>query len=58
MIFQLIDNLRPDQRLGILRRFLYQKSIGEIAQEMGRSGGAIKQLQLRALQALRNRMKE
>jgi RNA polymerase sigma-70 factor, ECF subfamily len=58
MVFQLVANLLPDQRLVILRRFVCQKSLREIAQEMGRTEGAIKQLQLRALQALRNRMKE
>lgn len=55
MLFQLVDLLPGDQRLVILRRFVDQKSIREIAQEMGRSEGAVKQLQFRALQSLRTR---
>jgi len=57
MIFQLVDTLPPDQRLVIQRRFVEQRSIAEIAQEMGRSEGAVKQLQLRALQGLRNKIR-
>ena len=53
MLFQLVDRLPADQRLVIVRRFVDQKSLREIAQELGRSEGAIKQLQFRALQALR-----
>jgi RNA polymerase sigma-70 factor (ECF subfamily) len=57
MLYQLVDLLAPDQRLVILRRFVDQKSVREIAQEMGRSEGAVKQLQFRALEALRNKMR-
>jgi len=39
-----------------VRRFVDQKSIREIAQELGRSEGAIKQLQLRALEKLREKV--
>lgn len=53
MLFQLVDLLPDDQRLVILRRFVDQKSVREIAQEMGRSEGAVKQLQFRALHSLR-----
>lgn len=53
MLFQLVDQLPADQRLVIERRFAGQKSVREIAQEMGRSEGAVKQLQFRALQNLR-----
>lgn len=53
MLFQLVDSLPDDQRLVILRRFVDQRSIREIAQELHRSEGAIKQLQFRALQTLR-----
>lgn len=53
MLFQLVDRLPPDQRLVVLRRFVDQKSLREIAQEMERSEGAVKQLQFRALQNLR-----
>jgi DNA-directed RNA polymerase specialized sigma24 family protein len=40
----------------ILQRFVEQKSIREIAQHMGKTEGAVKQLQLRALQSLRMQM--
>jgi len=48
--------LLPDQRTVIVRRFIEQRSIREIAQELGRSEGAIKQLQLRALENLREKI--
>jgi RNA polymerase sigma-70 factor (ECF subfamily) len=57
MLSQLVDTLPPDQRLVIIRRFVGQKGLREIASEMGRSEGAIKQLQLRALQNLRERIR-
>ncbi|HEY6308661.1 MAG TPA: sigma-70 family RNA polymerase sigma factor [Candidatus Angelobacter sp.] len=57
MLYQLVDRLPPDQRLVILRRFVDQKSSREIAQELGRSEGAIKQLQFRALETLRSKMR-
>ena len=53
MLFRLVDSLPPDQRRVVVARFAEQKKIGEIAQEMGRSEGAVKQLQFRALEALR-----
>ncbi len=56
MLFQLVDRLPADQRLVIMRRFVEQKSVREIAQEIGRSEGAVKQLQFRALETLRNKM--
>src|SRR5581483_7665249 len=57
MLYQLVETLPTDQRLVILRRFVSQKSLREIAQELGRSEGAVKQLQLRALQNLRERIR-
>ena len=57
ILYQLVDRLPPDQRLVILRRFLDQKSVREIAEELGRSEGAVKQLQFRALESLRNKAK-
>lgn len=57
MLFQLVDALPVDQRQVILRRFVDQRSIREIAHELSRSEGAVKQLQFRALQTLRNRMR-
>ena len=57
MLFQLVDRLPADQRLVIMRRFVDQKSIREIAQELGRSEGAVKQLQFRALETLRGQVR-
>lgn len=56
MLFQLVDQLPEDQRSVIIKRFVEEKSIRDIAQEFGRSEGAIKQLQFRALQTLRDRV--
>ena len=56
MLFQLVDGLPPDQRRVIMHRFVEQKSTREVAQELGRSEGAVKQLQLRALENLRTAM--
>jgi RNA polymerase sigma-70 factor, ECF subfamily len=57
MLFQLVEELPSDQRLVIRRRFIEQKCVREIAKELDRSEGAIKQLQFRALQNLRLRMR-
>ena len=54
-LFQLVESLPDDQRSVIIQRFVEQKSIRDIAQELGRSEGAIKQLQFRALVNLRTR---
>ncbi len=53
MLYQLVDRLPPDQRLVVVGRFVEQRSIREIAKELGRSEGAVKQLQFRALENLR-----
>jgi RNA polymerase sigma-70 factor (ECF subfamily) len=55
MLFQLVDSLPEDQRSVIVKRFVEQKSIRDIAQELQRSEGAIKQLQFRAIESLRAR---
>ena len=55
-LFGLVDQLPQDQRRVIAMRFAEEKSIREIAQALGRSEGAVKQLQFRALQNLRARM--
>jgi len=55
-LFRLVDRLPADQRRVIFQRFVEQRSIREIAQELGRSEGAIKQLQFRALESLRTQM--
>ena len=54
-LFQLVNGLPEDQRSVIIQRFIEQKSIRDIANEFGRSEGAIKQLQYRALENLRSR---
>ena len=56
-LFRLVDQLPADQRRVIGMRFAEEKSIREIAQALGRTEGAVKQLQFRALQNLRSRMK-
>jgi RNA polymerase sigma-70 factor (ECF subfamily) len=53
MLFQLVERLPQDQQLVVQRRFVEQKSVREIADELGRTEGAIKQLQFRALETLR-----
>jgi RNA polymerase sigma-70 factor (ECF subfamily) len=56
MLFQLVDRLPEMQFRVIHMRFVEQKSIREIAQELDRTEGAIKQLQLRAIENLRAQM--
>jgi RNA polymerase sigma-70 factor (ECF subfamily) len=55
-LFKLVDELPEDQRRVIAMRFGEQQTIKEIAARLGRSEGAIKQLQLRGLQKLKARM--
>src|SRR5687768_8758876 len=55
-LFRLVDSLPADQRRVIVMRFAEERSIREIAADLGRSEGAVKQLQWRALQTLRARM--
>jgi RNA polymerase sigma-70 factor (ECF subfamily) len=50
---RLVDALPVDQRRVIKLRFVEEKSIRDIALQLGRTEGAIKQLQFRALQNLR-----
>jgi len=57
MLSQLVEALPADQRTVVIRRFVEQRSIKEIALELKRSEGAVKQLQFRALEALRGKMK-
>jgi RNA polymerase sigma-70 factor, ECF subfamily len=56
MVFQLVARLPEVQRRVIEMRFVDQKSIREIAAALDRSEGAVKQLQLRALENLRKSM--
>jgi RNA polymerase sigma-70 factor (ECF subfamily) len=56
MLFQLVDRLPEAQFRVIQMRFVERKSIREIALEPDRSEGAVKQLQLRAIENLRAAM--
>jgi RNA polymerase sigma-70 factor (ECF subfamily) len=56
MLFQLVERLPEAQFRVIHMRFVEQKSIREIAEALDRSEGAIKQLQLRAIENLRAQM--
>jgi len=56
ILAQLLDDLLPDQRAVLVERFIHQNSVRDIAKKMGRTEGAIKQLQLRGLQNLRERV--
>ena len=55
-LFRLVDALPAEQRRVVVLRFAEQKSIKEVAQEIRKTEGAVKQLQFRALTALRARM--
>jgi len=55
-LFRLVNALAEDQRKVVVMRFAEEKSILEIAQQLGRSEGAVKQLQFRALQNLRAKL--
>jgi RNA polymerase sigma-70 factor (ECF subfamily) len=56
LLFQLVDELAEDQRRVLVMRFAEEKSIREIAGAIGRSEGAVKQLQFRALENLRAKL--
>src|SRR5262245_37696425 len=58
MLADLVARLPRDQQRVVLARFVEQRSIREIAKGLGRTEGAIKQLQLRALQTLRAGMRD
>jgi len=57
-LFRIVETLPPDQHRVIVERFIDQRSIREIAARMQKSEGAIKQLQFRALQTLRERIED
>jgi RNA polymerase sigma-70 factor, ECF subfamily len=57
-LFKLVDQLPPDQRRVIVLRFAEEKSIREVALDLSRTEGAVKQLQFRALQNLRAQLRE
>jgi RNA polymerase sigma-70 factor, ECF subfamily len=55
-VFRLVKELPADQAKVIEMRFAMGASVRDIAKEIGRSEGAVKQLQYRALQTLRDRL--
>ena len=55
-LFRLVEKLPADQRRVIVMRFAEEKSTFEIARELKRTEGAVKQLQFRGGQALRARL--
>jgi RNA polymerase sigma-70 factor, ECF subfamily len=55
-LFRLVDGLPAQQRRVVVLRFVEQKSIKEVAREVRKTEGAVKQLQFRALTSLRARM--
>ena len=55
-LFRLVDSLPAEQQRVVVLRFVEQKSIKEVAREIRKTEGAVKQLQFRALSNLRARM--
>src|SRR5438093_12577466 len=55
-LFDLVRRLPKDQRRVIQMRFGEELSVSEVAQAMGRSEGAVKSLQHRAMETLRARV--
>jgi RNA polymerase sigma-70 factor (ECF subfamily) len=55
-VIRMVDELPEHQRRVVRMRFAEEKSINEIALELGRSEGAVKQLQFRAFQNLRGKL--
>ena len=55
-LFRLVRTLPEEQRQVLLLRFVEQKNLKEVAREMGKTEGAVKQLQFRALTTLRARL--
>jgi RNA polymerase sigma-70 factor, ECF subfamily len=56
MLFQLVERLPYAQRRVIELRYVDERSLLEVAQELGKTEGAVKQLQRRALETLRAEM--
>jgi RNA polymerase sigma-70 factor (ECF subfamily) len=55
-LFRLVDTLPAEQRRVVVLRFVEQKSIKEVARDIRKTEGAVKQLQFRALSSLRARL--
>jgi RNA polymerase sigma-70 factor (ECF subfamily) len=58
MIFQAMESLTDDQRDIITYKFLHELGTHEIAEMLGKSEEAVRQLQSRALKSLRSYFKE
>jgi RNA polymerase sigma-70 factor (ECF subfamily) len=56
MLFQLIDRLPEAQRRVIELRYMEERSLLEVADVLGKTEGAVKQLQRRALEHLREEL--
>jgi RNA polymerase sigma-70 factor, ECF subfamily len=55
-MFELIDNLSPEQQQVLTLKFVFNFSNGEVATILGKSEGAIKSLQHRALASLQKQI--
>lgn len=58
LLMEALTGLPPEQRDCLVMRFLQSMSIAETAEALGRTEGAVKQLQLRAVRSLAKRMPE
>ena len=58
LLAKLVRALPEIQRRVVYARFVEQRSIREVAQELKKTEGAVKQLQFRAIHALRAQMEE
>ena len=56
MLFQLVGRLPEAQRRVIELRYVEQRSLAEVADALGKTEGAVKQLQRRALEHLREEL--
>lgn len=56
MLFQLVARLPEAQRRVIELRYIEQQSLLDVAKKLGRTEGAVKQLQRRALESLREEL--
>ena len=55
-LYRLVDTLPAEQKRVVIMRFVEEKSVKEVAREIRKTEGAVKQLQFRALSNLRARM--
>ena len=55
-LLRLVDGLPAEQRRVIVMRFAEERTIRDIAERLGRTEGAVKQLQFRGLRTLRARL--